>query len=255
MAGAWVWYRALLRTIHHQIAFASYNGWLHAQERHARIRALLEKWASDPRTTPELLRQAFDDAKAFSAIPPPSDNYKIAAECRPSEAVEGRVNPAKWSAVFGLLDPYFTPEQQQSIYNAWRVWHREPERSRRIIRLAIANWLAYERTPPARRPMADLRVTGPHDFYAFDENAPPEARVLSPVQLDRWLATSPEARQFLDSWRAKWQRGQTNLLGPQHFEVLHDRERENNLAVLDVLERTVLNSSPKNSPRKAPVRP
>ena len=236
MAGAWVWYRALLRTIHHQIEFASYNVRSLAQDSHARIRVRLEKWASDPRTTPELLRRALDDAKAFGAIPPASDAYTIAVECRPSEDIEGWMSPTKWWVPLGLPGMYFTPEQQQSIYNAWRVWHRESERSRRIIRLAIANWLAYERTPPARRPMADLGVTGPYDFYEFDENAPPEARALSAVQLDRWLATSPEARQFLDRWRAQWLRGRTNLLAQRTFDALHDRERENNLAVLDVLE-------------------
>ena len=69
-----------------------------------------------------------------------------------------------------------------------------------MIRLAIANWLAYDDLPPGRRPAADLNVSGPFDFYAFSPEAPAGARILSPAALDRWLNSTADAQELLSRW-------------------------------------------------------
>jgi hypothetical protein len=231
MAGAWTWYRAVLRTIHHEGAFATDSGRVIAQIHHDRLRVRVKAWAADPRTSPEMIRRALADAFACRSIPPPCDSYTLVAECLQPDASNGQATAAKWNQIFAVPDAWVTPDQMQAVYDVWRTWHREPERSRRIIRLAIANWLAYERLPADRRPAPDLNVTGPYEFYAFGPEAPAEARALSPVQLDRWLASSPEARQFLD----RWQVNRRFLTQGQPFEELRGRERRNDRALVVLL--------------------
>ncbi len=69
-----------------------------------------------------------------------------------------------------------------------------------MLRLAIANWLAYDELPPDRRPAPDMNVSGPHDFYAFGPEAPAQARALSPAALDRWLNSTADALELINRW-------------------------------------------------------
>jgi hypothetical protein len=236
MAGAWGWYRAVLRTIHHESASASANERIGLQYQRDRLRVRLGSWAVDSRTTPALLRRALDDAIPCRSLPPPSDSYTLVAECLQAEypypdVPLRQVTLKKWNEIFAISDYWVNPDQMQAIYDLWRFWHREPERSRRVVRLAIANWLAYHRLPPAHRPPADLKVTGPYDFYAFGPEAPAAARALSPEALDRWLDSSPEARQFLAWWGGN--RGVQIKI--QEIERLRERERANERALLVLL--------------------
>ena len=96
-----------------------------------------------------------------------------------------------------LLRAYRTPEQIQSLFDAWRAWRREPERSRRVLRLVMANWLAYYDLPPGNRPKPDLSLPTATDFYEFGPEAPAKARALSPESLSRWLDTTHDAQLVL----------------------------------------------------------
>jgi hypothetical protein len=236
MAGAWGWYRAVLRTIHHESAYASYNERIGLQRQHDRLRGRLERWVADRQTTPALLRRALDEVIACRSLPPPSDSYTLVAECLQAEYPYpafplSQVTLKKWNEIFAFPDAYVTPDRMQAIYDLWRFWHREPERSRRVIRLAIANWLAYHRLPPAHRPPADLKVTGPYDFYALGTEATAAARALSPEALDRWLESSPEAKQFLE-W---WVKNRAFLIKNRGIQDLRAREWGNDRALLVLL--------------------
>jgi hypothetical protein len=61
---------------------------------------------------------------------------------------------------------------------------RDPERSRRVLRLIVANWLAYGDRPADQRPPLepDSKL-----IYRADSSAPPSARMLTPEQLQSWL--------------------------------------------------------------------
>ena len=160
MAAAWGWYRTLLRTIHHIGKNATVFRRSVAQDWHSRLRARLMEWAADPRTTPALLRRAIDDVVACESLAP-SESYTLKAEYLDvdrlldgPEAVFLRAS-GPWSYPFGNPGIYLPPEQAQKLYDAWRFGLREPERSRRVIRLAIANWLDYYDLPAADRPSPD----------------------------------------------------------------------------------------------------
>ncbi len=95
-----------------------------------------------------------------------------------------------------FYNPRYTlnPEQLQSLWDTWRSLWREPERSRRVIRLLTANWLAYEDLPPERRPRPDPSVV-PFDFYSFGPEAPASARALTPEAMDAWFESAYDAQK------------------------------------------------------------
>src|SRR5206468_2151237 len=103
----------------------------------------------------------------------------------------------QWQFFFRSSSYHPTPEQMESLAEAWRSWRREPERSRRVIRLAVANWLAYHDLPPDRRPKPAPDLSGPYEFYAFGPEAPAQASALSPEAMDHWLSTTIDANELL----------------------------------------------------------
>jgi hypothetical protein len=76
---------------------------------------------------------------------------------------------------------------------------REPERSRRVIRLLFANWLAHVDRPGQRKPAARAsfhiaKRTSGVSLYHVSPEAPADARALSPQELASWLVTANDAK-------------------------------------------------------------
>ncbi len=141
------------------------------------------------------------------------------------------------------------------LYEAKHWFAREPERSRRVIRLIFANWLARVKNPDPRQHKPALRVkfhvrnrNGSVLFYPVGPGSPAKARVLSPGELSRWLFTTNDARQYfeqspLPAVRLTEQRGYRDLLLLLAGELYH-RERGTHPASEDVLVGTYLKSLP-----------
>jgi hypothetical protein len=216
MAGAWGWYRACLRTIHHVGAHGMVYRRREAQRWHNQLRKRLTGWAADARTTPAQLRQALDDAVACGAIVP-SEAFTLKAEyLNLVEALDGRNRFAGRMMPSWLrpATPFLTPERIQSIADAWRVWRREPDRSRRVTRLLTANRLAYYDLPPDQRPSPDPDALS-CELYPFGPEAPAKARALSPRALGRWLDSTHDPRRLA---------GFLNWSAVQFEEVANHRE-------------------------------
>jgi hypothetical protein len=213
MAGAWGCYRAALRTIYHVGMHGTVFRRGVAQRWHMQLNSRLAGWATDPRTTPALLRQAVDDVAACELLAP-SESYTLKAEYldvdRLLDDPDGPLSrpTGPWSVLIPFLDIRLTPEQTQTLYDGWRFWLREPERSRRVIRLAIANWLAYGDLPVNDRPSPVRGASGMIDFYSPGPEAPANARALSPQALARWLNSCVDANFLLGSWGWKLVRTQ-----------------------------------------------
>jgi hypothetical protein len=207
MAGAWAWYRSYLRTIH----LVGHSGPLYrrheAQMWHKMLLDRLTAWSAAARTTPAQLRQALDDVIACEAIVP-SDSYALKShyimvaplfEARKDQA---RGVPPAWLISLAsrpMLRPLreiLTPSAEESISAAWMFWRREPERSRRVLRLVTANRLAYYDLPPDQRPKPDPNVSS-CDLYSFGPEAVASARVMSAEALGGWLDSTYEPRVLI----------------------------------------------------------
>jgi hypothetical protein len=203
MAGAWDCYRAVLRmTVHvrrrERLADrARVNLWLPA------LRKRLATWAADPRTTNHQVRRALEEV----------------VECRPRPEWDAFTLKIEYLDLMRFLDRRVVPPPEQieeewtyrlgdmqlpidlsrDLYQVKRGLAREPERSRRVIRLLFANWLAHVEHPGQRKPAARARFhiakwTNGVLLYQVSPDAPADARALSPQEVASWLVTTNDAK-------------------------------------------------------------
>lgn len=215
MTGAWGWYRAYLRTLHLVGARAAPYRRSIAQHWCKQLLERLESWSSDVRTSPADLRRALDDVIACEAIVP-SEAYSLKAlyvQLEPnlgSRQLLGGMPPTWLSRLAGtrvlwLIAAVVPPEQISALSAAWTSWRSEPERSRRVLSLLIANRLAFYGMPRDRRPSPDPDVAY-CDIYPLGPEAPAQARALTTAALGRWLESTSDPAGlagFLDSQRVR----------------------------------------------------
>jgi hypothetical protein len=147
---------------------------------------------------------------------------------------------ATWSKADPIVRRWVLDSDQiRALAGAWQFWRRDRERSRRVIRLAVANWLAYYDMPPNRRPAPDSQVSSPFDFYSFGPDAPATARALAPEALDRWLNTTYDAFEILRSW---------------DLRKLQAREQANHRALLILLATELYRRDHKSEPPSGEAR-
>jgi hypothetical protein len=204
-AGAWDCYRAVLRMATHtrrrgslrqrQDLDAYWDGFL--QQR-------LETWAADPRTTIPQLRNALDDV--LKSEPRPDwDSFAIkAAYLGMMRALEQPVRLLTWEELgweytYRLGDMQLSPDMVGYLYAARRFLLREPERSRRVLRLLYANYLAHVEHPGRRKPAARARFhiakqTSGASLYHVSPDAPADASALSPQEVASWLVTTNDIK-------------------------------------------------------------
>jgi hypothetical protein len=207
--GAWTWYRANLRTIHLVSRHWTAEGRGLAQDWHRTLNTRIRDWAADPRTTPDLIRRAIDDVIACEALPP-SESYTLKAEYLDVEHEFDNLNgprhqaPGFARAIVSFLPVDLGIDQKLASYQTKRFLLREPERSRRTLKLAVANWLAYYDLPESARPRPDPTDDGGVDFfYPPSPHAPANAKLMSPQDLARWLDTCIDANLLLGEWSIK----------------------------------------------------
>jgi hypothetical protein len=181
----------------------------------------LAAWAPNPKTTPTLIRQAISDVVACELLAPSESDSLKASYVEAIRLLDSPSNPGHevplgsfrqfWHPQYQL-----NPEQIQTLWEWWRFWKREPERSRRVLRLITANWLAYFSLPVDQRPKPDPRVAS-LDVYEFGPTSPAQARALSTEDLDEWFNTAYDAQKlvrFIDP------RGISGLETEYHAQLL-----------------------------------
>ncbi len=211
MAGAWNWYRAVFRmkvlVMRRGSIFQRYV----AHRNWSDLRTRIASWASDRRTSVSLLRQALDDVRAGEPKPE-WDAFSL--------KVDYLEMMTELDKEWGWVQQGDEEDQQVKIageplpaglawipYAARRYSLREPERSRRVLRLAFANWLAHveEKDPRHLRPA--VRATFPRrtrsatvNFFAASPDGPAAARRLTPQALAEWFISTRDAIQLLSFW-------------------------------------------------------
>ncbi|HEY2158012.1 MAG TPA: hypothetical protein VGH33_20455 [Isosphaeraceae bacterium] len=203
LEGAWRWHRARLR------------GTLLAGRRKgvecrrgtsglfSEVARLAGDWARDPKVTVPLLRRAIADVEAMAplhgteaeslrteylALMADFDDFADPSPGHPDLATRAAVLPrsAFASPVAGLTSQIVPPEMLRPIYARVASFvEAEPERSRRIARMIVANWLAQADKRPADR--ATTVSTYP---LVFDEDAGPTPS-LPPATLARRASAAP----------------------------------------------------------------
>lgn len=190
-AGAWDWYAATLRASAH----AGRNGPVFARlvgiaELGAAVGPILH-WAADPRVDAALLRRALDEVKAFdAALPPGSETLKIDYLMVRHDFDD----PGRLTARF--VEELDQADTRTHLIPWGPLWfaENEPERTRRLTRLAYANWLAHADAPASARPA----LVEPGGFYASAPAGTPAA-AMSGRELGNRVAGSVLARRYLAS--------------------------------------------------------
>jgi hypothetical protein len=212
MAGAWDCYRAVLR-----MTFL-----LRRRERlkdHVRdhtafgfLRRRLATWAADPRTTVPQVRRALEEVVAFR--PTEWDAFALKREYLDlMQFLDGPVDPPleqiEEELAFRVGDLQVPAELALEVHRLRRLLLREPERSRRAIRLLFANWLAQAEGPEGqrRKPAVLVSFRGATridrvPLYPVGPEAPAGARVLSPHEVASWLVSAYDMKVV--AWSRLW---------------------------------------------------
>jgi hypothetical protein len=213
MAGAWDCYRAVLRMTAHVRRRESLIDRRIVNVHNAALRKRLATWAVDPRTTIPQLRRALDTVVAcqprreWDAFTLKSQYLDLMRfleqpDNRPREPLEDDLT-------YRLGELQLPPDRAMQLYGVRRHLAREPERSRRVIRLLFANWLVQVENPDPRQRKPAVRArfhvakkTTSVLLYPVSPEAPAGARALSPQELANWLVTTIDAKLAL--WEGRW---------------------------------------------------
>ena len=155
MEGAWSWYRTVLRMRLLAMQRGSVNQRLLVDRQCAILRKRIDSWAANPKTRVSLVRRALDDVVACEPKPE-WDAYSLKIEylsmmnelSRPGGWVQHGSGPERDYRIANVKLP---DELTSRLYAARRLVRNEPEVSRRVLRLAFANWLAHDQDPDPHR--------------------------------------------------------------------------------------------------------
>jgi hypothetical protein len=161
MTGAWEDYLAILRASRLVARHADLNGRRTAEQIRALGLSRLIDWANDPRTDEALIRRAIQDVISLDRLAP-DDAYTI-------KTIYLSLAPAVGSSRIYRADA-FTPRPNAglaelaslglnfAVFPLRRFHAREPDRSQRVLRASVAQWIDYFETPPPDRPQPEVRV-------------------------------------------------------------------------------------------------
>ncbi len=211
MEGAWIWYRSLFRIKLHVMRRGSVFQRFLADRNCSGLRPQIATWAANPRTSVPLLRKALADILAGE----PSAEWD-AFSLKIDYLEQMHEIDKEWGRVY-----WGTPEAQNVKvfgedlppnlawipYSAKRYFWNEPERSRRVLRLAFANWLSHAENsdPQLQKPAVRASFRGANRntavyFYPVDPKSPAIARKLTPESLAKWFVGTKDAKVLLHFW-------------------------------------------------------
>jgi hypothetical protein len=215
--GALDWYLALLRVSRHCGKRGCIAERIIGIAIHRGASTRLIRWAADPKVDAKMLRRALDAViAADAATPPTSDCLKMEylglLHSMNDSQTMARLHDTIATApgAGGQSGPVLANETlRKGLISARRRAINEPERSRRVLRMICANWLAYRDLPPAQQPPKVLPPTSSPSrrdpaaallgyLFVVGDDAPWQARALPPEKLARWYASTIDAPLSVD---------------------------------------------------------
>jgi len=211
MAEAWNWYRAIFRVKLHVMRRGSiFHRWV-ADRNCSSLRTRIAAWAADRRTNVRLIRRALDDV--LPGEPRPEwDAFSLKADyLGMMDELDKDWGPVQQGEdedqIVGIGGEQLPPALGWIPYAAKRYVWNEPERSRRVLRLAFANWLAHAKEKNPRYLKATVRATFQIEkrpatvyLYSVSPAGRSAARELTPRVLAEWLVGTRDAKFLLSSW-------------------------------------------------------
>jgi hypothetical protein len=201
MAGAWRWYRTVLRGSRLIGRHATAIGMLIGGAEYSNARARIAAWQADPRVDARLLRRALDDVLAINSMSAPfSETLQMEYL-----AVQRGIQDPQW-LINSLADNPLGVKDAVDM----RAWHNyvpfywkarwfagnEPECARRLTNLAFANWLAECDKPRSRRARLAGLVNATPMFY----DVQPARVALSPQGLAARVEANLHANSILTAY-------------------------------------------------------
>jgi hypothetical protein len=213
-AGAWGWYRAIVRGSRLLTRHATMIGVLVGISELAAAQARIGTWAADPRVDAALLRRALDDLLAADTLAAPfSESLQIEyltarkAVDQPAWFVDQvKDQPWDWGASIDMTSWY---NHLPAYWQARWFLTNEPERSRRLLKLAMANWLVECDSPAGQRPALVGKKDAAARFYniarpaGVPTAAALAARVESNLLLSPLLFSYPSIQRAVDRDRRR----------------------------------------------------
>jgi hypothetical protein len=176
----------------------------------------LTDWATDPRITPAQLHTALDEVLKNE----PNPDWDISAVKSWYLELMGEIErpmphwfreeiEREWTNRLG--DMALSPTMIDYLEAARRFLLREPERSRRVVRLLCAHYLANAETRglPPPKPDVWVKVTLTQGafkvpLYPVSPGAPAGARALTSEELAGWLVATLDARLRIRDDELPW---------------------------------------------------
>ena len=229
-------------------------------------------WADDPKTTIPQLHGALEEA--LKCKPEPAwDSFAIrAGYLAMMRSLEQPVplsiqQDVGWEYHLSLGDMQLSPDMAGYLDAGCRFLLREPERSRRVLRLLYANWLAHverqesgPQKPAVRVVFPLLKSTNPMSWgktrvsiYPVGPLAPAGVRSLPPQEVARWLVATNDAKlRILVANSPQWPWSPDRLRDRKDYrelavmlaEEIYRRERGSRPPSEDALVGTYLKSLP-----------
>jgi hypothetical protein len=224
LAGSWECHRAVLRVLAHCGRRGSTALRFSAKGASRTLNRRLTEWAADSRTTIPQLHTALNVVLENA----PTSEWDVSAiksgYLELMRAVEHPMPRSRQEAIEGawgtrLGGVALSDEMLDHLDASRRFVLREPERSRRVLRLLCASYLAHaeSRETPPKKPAAWARVsyvasTNPVTngtmvvpLYPVSPSAPAAAHSLPPEKLAGWFVSTLDARlQLLRDHGADW---------------------------------------------------
>jgi hypothetical protein len=211
LTASWAGYRSILRMRGHIMRTGTVFDHLFTGHFCRGLESRIAAWAANPKTDVVLIRRALDDVRAHEPKP---EWYALSLKRDYLQLMSLLDQPDGWAQQAADEDQSILiggeplpPNLAWSVHAARRYLVNEPERSRRVLRLAFANWLAQvsAQGPNSRKPAVRVsylfeKLTTQLSFFAPDLGAPASARALSPKELAGWLMSARTARALLVQW-------------------------------------------------------
>ena len=196
--GSWIWHRAALRASQHLGRHGTLIERLMGVNTHNHAATRITAWAKQPQVDAAMLRQALEDVHAAGAM---ASSQSELVKCEYLTFIQTMERPDLLKA---LIEGLETPEgswrrQRVALHHVEAFLKREPERSRRLLRLVVANWLPYCDRPKSARPP---RLGTHQAVYITDSMAPDELRPLTAESLNSWIESSLFLRALLPAFKS-----------------------------------------------------